>query len=268
MNTIYQYNLNSNVSFGMLKKSQLTPLKRIFCEMYHPPLEKMNSTDDLFEWAEKGCEKLREPNKMAGIEYALKPWKECLQDIDVARQKKSTLWHYFILDTIKKMNTTFIVFPDMDVIVDTITRTKAHLQAHPDKFNFYKEYSHLLKEKTLNKYFPDGQEKTGWINFVGQTDPKKQEELVKDIRALSVGTNWCTLGSLFSKLAIENENCGFHIFIKDGKTLLGVRTVDNLTEEIRDERNIAIHLKDEQIEELKKINPKFKVWMNDVSMLD
>ena len=58
------------------------------------------------------------------------------------------------------------------------------------------------------------------------------------------------------------------IFIKDGKTILGVRTVDNLTEEIRDERNIAIHLKDEQIEELKKINPKFKVWMNNVSMLD
>lgn len=265
---IDNYYCSNNISFRMLKKSSLTPFKRVFCEKYHPPLEKLNNVDDLTKWVEEGYEALKKPHSRVGIEQALQPWKECLEQLDLARHRNSIYWKYLILENVKRLETTYMVYPDVDALVKTIEKTKAGLKSGIERFNFYKHYENFLKEAALNKYFPNPENRTGWVGFVGQKDPKKQAQAIKDIRALSVGTNWCTLSKLYSGISIEDENCAFYIYFDKGKTLYGVRVIDNLTQEIKDRHNIATDLSDELYNSLKEINPNVKIWMNNVSMFD
>ena len=100
-------NYHSNISFGMLKKSKLTPFKRVFCETYHPPLEKMYKVEDLTKWVEKNYEILKKPNEFVGIEEALKPWKDGLENLDNARHRNSVYWKYLIYDSMKHLHTSY-----------------------------------------------------------------------------------------------------------------------------------------------------------------
>ena len=260
-------NYHSNISFGMLKKSKLTPFKRVFCETYHPPLEKMYKVEDLTKWVEKNYEILKKPNEFVGIEEALKPWKDGLENLDNARHRNSVYWKYLIYDSMKHLHTSYLPFFDMNMLIEAIASIKSDIKQGCEKFNFFKLYSNHIKEVALNKYFAKNSKRTGWIGFVGSNNIEKQEEAIKDIRALSIGTTWCTKGPLFSKLSIETENNGFYIYLKDGKTLYGVRTKNNLTEEIKNEHNISVDLPKDLYEQLLKTNPAIEIWQNNVSML-
>ena len=259
---------SNNVSFGMLKKSSLTPFKRVFCETYHPPLEKMNKVDDLTRWVEDSYVKLQEPHEKFGVEQVLKPWKECLEQLDLARHRNSIYWKFLIYENVKRLNTTYMVFPDVDAMVKTIEKTKAGLKCGIERFNFYKHYENFLKESAMAKYFPDIENRTGWVGFVGSKSAEKQAESIRDIRALSVGTNWCTLSKLYSSLSIEDENCAFYVYLDKGKTMYGVRVVGDLTHEIRDRHNIPIDLPEDIFKFLLEKNPNIQIFKNSVSMMD
>lgn len=261
-------NYYSNIQFGMLKKSKLTPFKRVFCETYHPPLEKMDKVDDLTKWVEDGYTDLTKPHEKYGIEEALKPWKETLEDLDDARHRNSIYWKYLIYDNMKRLNTTYFVYPEMKTIVKTIDDTKGHIKKGNEKFNFYNHYKNFLKESAMNKYFPDAENRTGWVEIVGNKDPQKQAENINDIRALSVGTNWCTLSKLFSSISVEDPSCAMYIYLDKGKTLYGVRTTRCLTQEIRDRHNLPIDLPEDALKSLKEKNPDIQIFKNSASMLD
>ena len=259
---------SNNISFGMLKKSKLTPFKRVFCETYHPPLEKMNKVDDLTSWVADEYADLVKPHEKFGIEQVLQPWKECIEQLDLARHRNSIYWKYLIYENVKRLNTTYVVFPDLDALVKTIEKTKAGLKCGIEKFNFYKHYESFLKETAMNKYFPDIENRTGWVEFLGSSDSKKTAETVKDIRALSVGTNWCTLSNLYASISVEDERCAFYIFLDKGKTMYGVRTINGLTQEVRDRHNIPIELPKDALKSLLEKNSEIQIFKNSASMMD
>lgn len=259
---------SNNVSFGMLKKSKLTPFKRVFCETYHPPLEKMDKVEDLTKWVEEGYLELQKPHEKFGVEEVLKTWKGVLEGLDLARHRNSIYWKYLIYENIKRLGTTYIVYPDVDALAKTIEKTKAGVKRGIERFNFYKHYEEFLKESALNKYFPDPKNRTGWVEFIGSSDPKKNEEIIKDVRALSVGTNWCTLSKLYSSISVEDEKCGMYIFLDKGKTVYGVRTVNNLTQEIRDRHNLPTDLPEDALKTLWEKNPDIVIFRNSASMMD
>lgn len=258
----------SNIQFGMLKKSKLTPFKRVFCETYHPPLEKMDKVDDLTKWVENGYTELTKPHEKYGVEEALKPWKESLEELDTARNRNSIYWKYLIYDNMKRLNTTYFVHPETKTIVKTIEKTKSNIKTGNEKFNFYNHYKNFLKESTMNKYFPNPENRTGWVEITGSPDAKKQAENIEDIRALSVGTNWCTLSKLFSSISVEDPSCAMYIYLDKGKTLYGVRTTRGLTQEIRDRHNLPIDLPEDALKSLKEKNPDIQIFKNSASMLD
>ena len=264
------YNVNT-FSFGMLSKSKLTPFRRVFCETFHPPLEKMkNDRDELTSWVEKEYKRMAFiPHDSKGIAEVLEPWKECVEEkLDLARNRNSIFWKFLIFKNLINLNTTYILAPKLDIIVKTIDDIKKNIHKGTEKFNFYRQYGNHVKEIALNKYFPNGKERTGWINFVGQTDEKKQKELIEDIRALSVGTNWCTMGPLYSMLSIESPKHAFSIYLDKGKTVYGVRSEGNYTAEIRDDHNLPINLPEDMLDSFKKANPEITIWKNNGSMLD
>ena len=267
-----QINANSRntFTFGQLSKSKLTPFRRVFCETFHPPLEKMNEVKDLTTWVEKEYMRMAFiPHDSKGIWEVLESWKECIEEkLDLARNRNSIFWKYLIFKNLVNLNSTYVLSPKLDVIVNTIDDIKKNIHKGTEKFNFYRQYADHIKEIALKKYFPNGEERTGWIGFVGQEDPIKQDMAVDDIRALSVGTNWCTLGNLFSRLSIESPNHAFTIFLKDGKTVYGVRSENNYTAEIRNKHNEAIDLPDDMLDSFKKANPNITIWKNNGSMLD
>lgn len=43
---------DTNISFGMLKKSRLTNFEKVFADTFKVPLEKMNTKSDLYKWSE------------------------------------------------------------------------------------------------------------------------------------------------------------------------------------------------------------------------
>ncbi len=268
MYTNYNNNYSTNLQFGMLKKSKLTPFKRVFCETYHPPLEKMDKVDDLTKWVEDGYTDLTKPHEKFGIEEALKPWKETLEDLDDARHRNSIYWKYLIYENVKRLETTYLVFPDVNAMAKTIETTKAGLKKGIEKFNFYKLYENFIRESTIDKYLPKNKNKTGWIKITGSPDAKKQAENIKDVRALSAGTNWCTQGKLYSSMAIEDANCGMYIYVEEGKTKYGVRTIGNLTQEVRDKHNIPIELPEDALKTLQEFEPNLQIFKNSSSMLD
>ncbi len=260
---------SNNLSFGKLTKAKLTPFKRAFCEMYHPPLEKMNKVDDLLIWVSNKYKEVLKPHEMFGIEEVLVPWKKCVEEkLDLARHRNSIFWKFLILKNIKDLNSTYIFEPKVDVIVKTIEDIKESIKQGSQKFNFYRQYENHLRENALKKYFKNGEEKNGWIEFSYNDDAQKQAETTEDIRALSTGTKWCTKGSLYSGLAVESQDDKFYIYVENGKTKYAVRTERNYTQEIRDTHNDATYLPEELFESLKKINGEIKYWDNNSSLLD
>jgi hypothetical protein len=207
-------------------------------------------------------------SKKFGIEEVLKTWKGVLEGLDLARHRNSIYWKYLIYENIKRLGTTYIVYPDVDALAKTIEKTKAGVKLGIEKFNFYKHYEEFLKESALNRYFPDPKNRTGWVEFIGSSDPKKNEEIIKDVRALSVGTNWCTLSKLYSSISVEDERCGMYIFLDKGKTVYGVRTVNNLTQEIRDRHNLPTDLPEDALKSLQEKNPNIVIFKNSASMMD
>jgi hypothetical protein len=59
-----------------------------------------------------------------------------------------------------------------------------------------------------------------------------------------------------------------YIFLDKGKTVYGVRTVNNLTQEIRDRHNLPIDLPEDALKSLWEKNPDIVIFKNSASMMD
>lgn len=256
----------NNIYFGALKKSQLTKFERVFAETFKPPLEKMNKVEDLHNWSQDCF--LRETamkTDQIGTQNKLDLWlNQILKTLPDIKDNK--LWKLIIYKAIQK---TDIYYPEFNpkIIKSTIKQITNNIEKTPDKFNFMKIYEKNLRSNTLNKYFQNTNNQNGWIKFTKAKNTKDNEEIIGDIRNLSIGTKWCTKSKLFAE---ECLNLGdFYILFKDGNPILGIRTQKNKIYEIKNKMNKPEYqtlISD--IEELLIQNPQLEKYNDNISIWD
>ncbi|MBO5738603.1 hypothetical protein J6R97_04615 [bacterium] len=259
-----------NVSFRAITSAQLTTFRnsfRLMCEE-KAPLEKMNTIDDMITWGHEVYDNFLK-NFSNGRKIALENWENCIDGkLDEARGRDSVLWKYLILLNLSKVKSSFILAPKLDIIVQTITDIKDKIEHGLQVFNFYRYYVEHVKDNALNKYFPEGVERTGWVEVKAQENSEDHDKAIDDLCALSAGTNWCTQTQSFSSEALNYSNSAMYIYFNKGTPLHAVRTLGNYTQEIKDRHNNTEDLPEELWESLIKFNPDIKYSSNCKSMLD
>ena len=76
------------------------------------------------------------------------------------------------------------------------------------------------------------------------------------------------MSKLYSSISVEDERCALYIYLDKGKTLYGVRTVNGLTQEVRDRHNVPIELPEDALKTLLEKNPNIQIFKNSASMMD
>lgn len=275
-------------AFKMLKKSALTSDVQWFAvERFKPPLEKkeISSIADLRLWFKKMFDKEYEDasKKGPGLEKQIRPWKEGFAKFEGAHPD-TWIWQAAAFHELIKEK--HIVLFDPEAIIDTVNVIKDRLSRGRTMFNFLHEYTKVLREKGLQKYFPEDAERTGWIKFQQSDDPKKNQETIDDIRRLSCGTNWCTRDSFFAGLTIDGKGNNFYIYYEKGYPKIGLRTETfyrpamsyggktipaKTTEgsmEIKDKWNRPhIDIFQNELKEWEEKYPGVSVYQEDISML-
>lgn len=252
--------VQSNISFGMLKKSKLNNFEKVFAQTFKPPLEKMNTRSDLDLW---GLDRFNIEssviNENKGIQEKCDLWKtEIIKNID------NNLWKCFIFNAIKRHDIYSPVFNPV-IIKKTIDDIMQKLMNKPELFNFMKIYGENLRESSLVKCFPDKSDRNGWVKF-SKADCNN-DSVIEDIRNLSIGTKWCTKSDLFARECLEVGD--FYILFEDGKPKLAIRTQNNKTYEIKNILNKSEY--DEfsaQIKDFLNKNPDVQIYRDSVSVWD
>ncbi|MCM1339457.1 MAG: hypothetical protein NC191_07285, partial [Muribaculaceae bacterium] len=226
---------------------------------------KMNTPKDLHAWSEERFFKESAiKSELKGTQDKLDYWIYEIQK-NISNLQDKNLWKYIIFNAIKK---TDIYAPEFNpqIIRETIQEITSNIEKKPDRFNFRKIYEKNLKNHTLDKYFPD-KNKNGWIKFSKPADSSRNDEIISDIRNLSIGTKWCTKSKLFAQECIDLGD--FYILFKDGKSVLGLRTQNNKIYEIKNKMNKPDYKSLQgEIDELLEQYPKLKKYNDNISIWD
>ncbi len=257
---------NKNITFCALKKSRLTAIEKVFAETFKPPLEKMEKVEDLHKWSHD-CfvAEVSKKTDQKGIQDMLDLWSgQILKTL--SQVKDNNLWKLFIYKSIQKND---IYAPEFNpqIIKVTIKQITEMVENTHDRFNFMKHYERNLQNIAIGKYFKDSEIPNGWLKFSKSDDVEETNEIIRDIRNLSIGTKWCTKSSMFAQECLDAGD--FYILFKDGKPMLGVRSHNNKIYEIKNKLNKPEYQSfTKDIEILLEQNPLLEKYKDSVSIWD
>lgn len=275
-----QLSINSNMSapqFGMLKKSQLTPIQKEFSRRTKAPLEKMNSISDLEKFNENIFQKLLELTKLKGegAQSSMKQWENMLNKIKMLTND-GDFWRTMIYESLQKTKTYIPVCVEHPTLM-TLLKLHKSLKDTKSLLNFRKEYNKQLNLEARELFFDNNNlTKTGWIKFAPNSNKEENDKVVENIRIASSKTTWCTKSDLWARSVLLDGN--FYIYYKDGFPTIGVRTGrpilgfggnEELTYEIKNVANKPLRPSTCKAE-LDELTNRFgvKVYHNNMGMCD
>lgn len=236
---IYQ----NNVAFGAMKKSQFNPIDLSCVNLYKAPIEKFNSTQDFYTWADERTQKILSSQRLktpCDTDKVFAPKLRIINDWTNAllkenKGKYSPALVYMILDSMFK-NLEFdkgeLPFEyEQDILDMTIDEMEANLAKNPrEVFNFSKLYYKNLKAKYINEEkqkqgYDISYDRPFWVTIPAKChDAEHFRENVKKLKAMS-SPNWCTRLDFKAEGALEDDD--FFICVKGDEAKIGIRSIED-----------------------------------------
>ncbi len=230
-----------NLAFGAMKKSQFSPLDLTCVNLYKAPIEKFNSTEDFYTWADNKTQEILTSKKLktpADEDKIFAPKLRIINDWTNAllkenKGKYSPAVVYMMLDSLfkhLKFDEREVPFEFEQNILDiTVDEMQKTLQKNPKEiFNFAKLYSSNLRAKYINEEkqnqgYDISYDKPFWVRIPSQGhDPENYLENVKKLKAMS-SPKWCTRLDYKAEGALEDND--FFICVKGNEAKVGIRSI-------------------------------------------
>ena len=226
-----------NTNFEAMKPNQFKGFDYSCVRKFKAPVEKFNTENNFYTWAQNKVNKLIDKKIIAGkSNYTVAQRRDLIYEWveGVGRDLLNSSILLIILSSIlKELKETNDKLPEIfipEVVNNSINEIKNKLEKDKDfKFNFKDIYCKNLK----NEYLKDDNY-TGWIKIPYlENDSKNFQNNVNKLKILSNNT-WCTK-SITAKVLLKLGD--FHIWLKDGNPKIALRFKDDLITEIRNELN-------------------------------
>jgi len=262
------------VSFGAMKKTQFNEIDKFIVEKFKAPIEKFNNVEDLYSWANKEIDVIKDNDLKARSNEAARQRKEMLDEwveyVTVENTAYTPAIALLILSGITselgKNDNNLPPVLNKGVLADCIYELESRLKENPNgKFDFNKMYQNKLRESFLED-FSTGETMTGWVKIPSKkNDPDNFEHNVEKLKTLS-HKSWCTKSYNARPYLAKGD---FHVYLENGQPKLGVRFCGDVVEEIQGEKNdskipvkyideFKIHMQNENLKLSDKANEEIK----------
>ncbi len=227
-------------SFTALKKSMFKGIDFAVVEKFKSPIEKFNSLEDFYKWAEDECYKIcmKDYGGRTGEVKYKRDSMICDWDNALSSGEYSDSERLLILDAVvkglKPNNDSICPVYNRNVLNKTLDGLKSSLEK--DK-NFQFSFNKIYKKNLIDMYTKNssiGQNDSKWIIIPSKdNDPVNFKENVKKLQSISTN-EMCTK---YTGAEFHLENGDIHVYMENGKPKVLLRLNDGVVQEINGEHN-------------------------------
>lgn len=237
----------SSINFGAMKKHQFSDIDLIIVNKFKAPIEKFKTHKDFQEYCQHildekylNNQSIKEFTTNSDLvaqnqkKIIIENWKKYLTKKENNFTPSTVLYILSSIFTLKDDEMPLSV--NKQKVLDTLEEIKAKSKKEKNvTWNFYKLYKNNLQKIYLEDINTQLDENlTGWIIIPGKKNNSENfEHNVEKLQALSKH-NWCTKKFKAAPYLLEGD---FHIYIEQGKSIIGIRFKDSIIQEIQGEKN-------------------------------